>query len=630
MAMRIVFITLLFGSILSGCEQAPDSSSQKNKAVSSAKTSTAVTCNDRDVGTRFTHDNATYLVVDNTTIQDSKNLQALESGELRFCTSHVTTMSGLFKDANAFGQETSAQDKTKSTAGFNQPIGDWDTSHVTAMDYLFSGAKTFNQPIGDWDTSHVTTMEFMFTDAKAFDQAIGDWDTSSVTSMFAMFSGAAAFNQAIGQWDTSNTTNMGSMFSGATAFNQPIGKWDVSSVSNMGAMFRAAIVFDQAIGDWNTSNVTTMYAMFNEADAFNQPIADWDTSRVRYMNEVFAGAKSFDQPIGRWNTSSVTSMDAMFSQATSFNQPLSSWNVENTCTHQNFALSSPLKENNKPSFITITWTRDKLAAKALDTLKYLDDPAMTVTIATKVVDNPFGDELYRYVAPFLSQPVTNDTINSYKQVRSAVDSMTDEKKARYFQSTQSVNDYYQLTQQVKQVEYNMVEEIFSDNNTKALAQFIPGHVASKWQGKELNKAGVLKEVDDFYNLYLYVGFVTDDPRASRELSPLASNLLYDREIRAVRDYIKNDFSAWKSKDSNADKQLKQFNEVTHTQTVIESIRALGDFIQHSDIASQFPNCDSDSKDSYECGTKSLQLFRFMAAGSVSKRIADQLEEEMHR
>ena len=45
---------------------------------------------------------------------------------------------------------------------FNQPIGDWDTSQVTNMHYLFKGAAAFNQPIGKWDTSKVTDMGGMF------------------------------------------------------------------------------------------------------------------------------------------------------------------------------------------------------------------------------------------------------------------------------------------------------------------------------------------------------------------------------------------------------------------------------------------------------------------------------------
>ena len=39
------------------------------------------------------------------------------------------------------------------TAAFNQPIGTWDVSSVTAMRYMFRNDSAFNQPIGEWDVS---------------------------------------------------------------------------------------------------------------------------------------------------------------------------------------------------------------------------------------------------------------------------------------------------------------------------------------------------------------------------------------------------------------------------------------------------------------------------------------------
>ena len=45
---------------------------------------------------------------------------------------------------------------------FNQPIGNWNTSNVTDMSYMFSGATVFNQPLNNWDVSNVTDMSYMF------------------------------------------------------------------------------------------------------------------------------------------------------------------------------------------------------------------------------------------------------------------------------------------------------------------------------------------------------------------------------------------------------------------------------------------------------------------------------------
>ncbi|MBO5753432.1 MAG: BspA family leucine-rich repeat surface protein, partial [Proteobacteria bacterium] len=45
---------------------------------------------------------------------------------------------------------------------FNQDIGNWNTSNVTDMEYMFSGADSFNQDLSAWDVSKVTSAYLMF------------------------------------------------------------------------------------------------------------------------------------------------------------------------------------------------------------------------------------------------------------------------------------------------------------------------------------------------------------------------------------------------------------------------------------------------------------------------------------
>jgi surface protein len=104
------------------------------------------------------------------------------------------------------------------------------TSRIINMYDMFANAA-FNQPIGSWDVSNVTDMEYMFYDASAFNQPIGDWNVSSVTTMGGMFGSNAAFNQPIGSWDVSNVTDMEYMFQ-ESSFNQDISSWSVDGVTS--------------------------------------------------------------------------------------------------------------------------------------------------------------------------------------------------------------------------------------------------------------------------------------------------------------------------------------------------------------------------------------------------------------
>ncbi|WP_434325893.1 BspA family leucine-rich repeat surface protein [Mycoplasma leachii] len=84
----------------------------------------------------------------------------------------------------------------------------------------------------------ITSLRNAFSDNKnEIIEGIQCWDTSNITDMFAIFSGASSFNQDISNWNVSNVIDMSGMFCFAKSFNQPIGNWDTSKVKNMSAMF---------------------------------------------------------------------------------------------------------------------------------------------------------------------------------------------------------------------------------------------------------------------------------------------------------------------------------------------------------------------------------------------------------
>ena len=227
-----------------------------NVDLSSVKT---IKCSALNPGETFTINGETYTVVDNATLS---GMDPSADDYVHICTSKVTDMHEIFKDAS----------------DFNQSIGQWDTSNVTNMGFMFYLAASFNQPIGNWDTSKVTDMRAMFYYATKFNQPIGSWDTSKVTNMWEMFDEAYKFNKPIGNWNTSNVQDMTRMFYLATKFNQPIGNWNTSKVEYMTEMFHYAYNFDQNIHNWCVYKISDKPYRFDTQAAFEGEDAkqpDW-------------------------------------------------------------------------------------------------------------------------------------------------------------------------------------------------------------------------------------------------------------------------------------------------------------------------------------------------------------------
>ena len=109
----------------------------------------------------------------------------------------------------------------------------WNTSLVTNMSGLFVGNSTFNEDISGWDVGNVTNMNNMFVyfsndPSGAFNQPLNNWDVRKVTSMNYMFRGQINFNQPLDNWKTDNLKNTNSMFGRNYIFNQDISTWNVS------------------------------------------------------------------------------------------------------------------------------------------------------------------------------------------------------------------------------------------------------------------------------------------------------------------------------------------------------------------------------------------------------------------
>jgi len=125
-------------------------------------------------------------------------------------------------------------------------VNHWGDQVWSSMAGAFQGCSHLKILADDTpNLSAVTDMSFMFKDADAFDEPVANWDVSHVVKMNGLFFGANSFNQPLGSWDVGQVTNMSSMFQGAKSFNQPLGNWNVSKVTSMTQMFVLAESFNQ-------------------------------------------------------------------------------------------------------------------------------------------------------------------------------------------------------------------------------------------------------------------------------------------------------------------------------------------------------------------------------------------------
>lgn len=126
--------------------------------------------------------------------------------------------------------------------------------------------------LGGIDTSKITDMSklFYFSPRENF-SGIETWDTSKVTNMQGMFSGAEFFNYNINSWNVSEVRDMSGMFYRAESFNQPLNSWNVRKVENMEAMFAYAHSFNQSLDSWDTSKVINMADIFHNSPLKQNP-----------------------------------------------------------------------------------------------------------------------------------------------------------------------------------------------------------------------------------------------------------------------------------------------------------------------------------------------------------------------
>jgi surface protein len=206
----------------------------------------------------------------------------------------------------------------------------------------------------------------MFNNANSFNQNIGSWDVSKVTAMDNMFLNNSGFNNSgsadINNWRPVSCSGFEAMF-GGTSFNQPIGDWTLATDRdvNLARMFRSNGAFNQDITTWNTSRVTRMDNMFDSATSFNQPIGNWDTSNVTLMDRMFSSATAFNQDIGSWNVGKVIDFNGFMASKTTYSY---------LHTIYDGWINNKLRPNLLISFNTIKYSGSAAEGRALLTRTY--------------------------------------------------------------------------------------------------------------------------------------------------------------------------------------------------------------------------------------------------------------------
>ncbi|ACU78792.1 BspA family leucine-rich repeat surface protein [Mycoplasma mycoides] len=175
----------------------------------------------------------------NAFVQNSNQI----NWEVDWNTENITDMSYAFYNTTWFN---------------NSSILKWNTSKVRNMEGMFGLAKSFNQDLSSWDVSNVTNFKNMFLGAEEYNNNNKSlkWESKvkKATNMQGMFNKAYSFNQNISDWDISNVTDMSRMFENASSFNngeKPL-DWGhkLKNIKNMSNMFNGAIKFNHDLSSW--------------------------------------------------------------------------------------------------------------------------------------------------------------------------------------------------------------------------------------------------------------------------------------------------------------------------------------------------------------------------------------------
>lgn len=189
------------------------------------------------------------------------------------------------------GVQAQTQNNTKLTklTFLNKVIGSGYLSK------FFQGDKSLLsiEGLDKWNTSNVSAMDYMFDSTGVQSLDLSSWDVSNVEYFTAMFQGMNAMSALnVSGWNTKSAIDMSSMFRNTYKLvNLDVQSFNTSNVSNMSMMFQSSGVTSLDLSKWNVSNVTDMSRMMSMASVKTLNMSNWNLNKVSNMGLMFEGSK---------------------------------------------------------------------------------------------------------------------------------------------------------------------------------------------------------------------------------------------------------------------------------------------------------------------------------------------------
>ena len=140
----------------------------------------------------------------------------------------------------------------------------------TSLNKLFNGINIVNLNVSTWDTSSITSLVQVFSGAPNIESVeCAEWNVSNVTRFYATFDGLKRLkNVNISNWDTTKSTTFDCFFSNNNSLQQlDVSKFNMANARNTHSMFGYCVsITSLDISNFDLSNVKDVDYMFRRTE----------------------------------------------------------------------------------------------------------------------------------------------------------------------------------------------------------------------------------------------------------------------------------------------------------------------------------------------------------------------------